>query len=258
MRSSGGVGDAASPIGECPIFIHRTHYYALSYVYVDKGIGNKQRIESKNAPRGKQNHVLNVMHNHNSRNPLYVYIHGRTTALNFTLLLLLGLSLNLLLQLTLRLALQLVGTTNSDVLRTEITEQMLENILNQPAATVVEDHQNGQGNLELIGERHKAQLLVQLGDELGGAGECDTGGGDETPVHGLVLADGLAEGTALVIDREGGDLLDQLEEVDGAVQERRLKLAFEIDIAIPSMCGLVSVLDMGELGQRTARAYRHS
>ena len=46
----------------------------------------------------------------------------------------------------------------------------------------------------------------------------------------LVLANGLAEGTALVVDRESGDLLDELEEVDGAVEEGRLEFAFEIDV----------------------------
>lgn len=41
-------------------------------------------------------------------------------------------------------------------------------------------------------------------------------------------------------------MLDQLEEVDGAVQERRLKLALEIDIAISSMDVLVSVIERGD------------
>lgn len=138
----------------------------------------------------------------------------------------------MLLQLTVRLTLKLVGTTKSNVLGTEVTEQVLENVLNQPAATVVENHQHSQSHLELIGEGNEAQLLIQLGDEFGGAGECNTRGGDETPVHALVLADGFAEGTTLVVDREGGDLLDQLKEVDGTVQEGRLKLALEINIGI--------------------------
>jgi len=34
----------------------------------------------------------------------------------------------------------------------------------------------------------------------------------------------------LVVDCEGGDLLDELQEVDGAVEERRLELAFEVDV----------------------------
>lgn len=157
--------------------------------------------------------------------------------LNLPLLLLLSLSLNLLLQLAVRLTLELIRTTNSDILRAEVTEQMLKDILNNPAATVVKDHEDGESHLELVGERHEAQLLVKLGDELGGAGERYTGGGDETPVHGFVLTDGLAEWATLVVDREGGDLLDQLEEVDGAVQEGRLKLALEIDVGIsPVVC----------------------
>jgi hypothetical protein len=169
---------------------------------------------------------------------LYVYRNEKKILnLNLPLLLLLSLSLNLLQQFTVRLALELIRTTNSDILRTEVTEQVLKNILNDPAATVVEDHEDGEGHLELVGEGHEAQLLIQLGDELGGTGECYTGSGDKAPVHGLVLADRLAEGTALVVDREGGDLLDQLEEIDGAVQEGRLKLALEIDVGIsPVIC----------------------
>ncbi len=34
----------------------------------------------------------------------------------------------------------------------------------------------------------------------------------------------------MVVDCEGGDLLDELQEVDGAVEERRLELAFEVDV----------------------------
>ena len=34
----------------------------------------------------------------------------------------------------------------------------------------------------------------------------------------------------MVVDGEGGDLLDQLEEVDGAVEERGLEFAFEVDV----------------------------
>lgn len=170
---------------------------------------------------------------------MYTDTNLQTTKLNLSFQLLLSLSIDLLLQLTVRLALKLVGTTKSNVLRTEVTEEVLENILNQPAATVIEDHQHGQSHLELIGEGNKAQLLIQLRNELGGAGECNTRCGDKTPVHALVLADRLAEGTTLVVDREGGDLLDQLKEVDGTVQEGRLKLALQVNIGI-SPVGCVS------------------
>lgn len=170
-----------------------------------------------------------------SKNPtttlsIYTDTSLQTTKLNLSLLLLLSLSFNLLMQLACLLALKLVGTTDGNVLGTEVTEEVLEDVFNQPAATVVKDHQHSQGHLELVGEGHETQLLVQLGDELGGAGECDRRGANKTPVHRLVLANRLTEGTALVVDREGGDLLDQLEEVDGTVQEGGLKLALEINI----------------------------
>lgn len=159
------------------------------------------------------------------------YMHqSSTTDLNTSLLLLRSLSLGFLLSLALSLPLQLVRTTDSDILRTEVTEQLLEHILNQPATSVVEDHENSQSDLELVAEGNQAQLLVDLGNELGGTRESNTGCGNKTPVHGLVLADGLPERTALVVDREGRDLLDQLEQVDGAVKQRGLELALEVYI----------------------------
>lgn len=151
-------------------------------------------------------------------------------SLNLSLLLLLSLCLHLLLQLAIRLALELVRATNGNVLGTEVTEEVLEDVLDEPATTVIEDHEHGEGHLEISGERNQAQLLVQLGDELGSTGERDTGGSDETPVHSLVLTNRLAEGTALVVDREGGDLLDQLEKVDSTVQEGGFEFALKIDI----------------------------
>jgi len=43
----------------------------------------------------------------------------------------------------------------------------------------------------------------------------------------------------LVVDCEGGDLLDQLEEIDGAVEERRGELALEVNIWIATGIMLV-------------------
>ena len=40
------------------------------------------------------------------------------------------------------------------------------------------------------------------------------------------------EGTALVVDCEGGDLLDELEEVNGRVEERGLEFAFQVDVGV--------------------------
>lgn len=157
------------------------------------------------------------------------------TPLDLPLLLLLSLSLNLLLQLAIRLTLKLIRTTNSNILRTEVTEEVLKHVLNEPATTVIEDHEHGESHLKLVRERNETELLVEFGDELCRAGECYTGSGNQTPVHGLVLANGFTERTALIVDREGGNLLDQLEEVDGAVQEGRLELALEVDVGVSSV-----------------------
>jgi hypothetical protein len=141
---------------------------------------------------------------------------------------------NLLLFLLLALELngKLVRTSDGNVLGTEVAEHMLEHLLDNPAATVVEDHDGGHGNLEFGGERNKLQLLVDFRNELGSAGECDSSDHDDTVVHALVLLDGLTERTTLVVDGKGGDLLDQLKKVDGGVEKRRFKLALEIDVGL--------------------------
>lgn len=139
-------------------------------------------------------------------------------------------NLILFLLLALRLNGKLIRTSDSNVLGTEVTEQLLEHLLNDPAATVIENHNGSHGNLELRGEGDKLQLLVDLGHELGCAGECNSSNHDNTVVHALVLLDGLTERTTLVIDGEGGDLLDKLQEVDGRVEKRGLEFTLKINI----------------------------
>lgn len=141
--------------------------------------------------------------------------------------------------LPLHLPRKLIRPPDRNILGSEVTEQPLQHVLDEPASSVVSDHKQGEGDLELGRERNEAQLLVQLGNEFCGAGKSHSGGRDETPVHGLILADGFAEGAALVVDGEGGDLLDQLEKVDGAVEEGGLEFAFEVDFSFASAIQLV-------------------
>lgn len=132
--------------------------------------------------------------------------------------------------LALHLALQLIGPADSDVFGPEVTEQVLQHVFNDPATGVVNDHQHSQCNLELGAEWNEAHLLIQFRNELSGTGEGNARCGNQAPVHRLVLADRLSEGSALVVDGESGDLLDKLEEVDGAVEERWLEFTLQIDI----------------------------
>lgn len=141
--------------------------------------------------------------------------------------------LKCLLVLALTFPLELVRTAFSNVLGSEITEERLENVLDYPTTTVVECHQNGQSDLELVAERDKAKLFVQLWNELSCARECNTGRGNQSPVHGPVFANRLSEWTALVVDGKCRNLLDELEEVNGAVEERWLELALQVDIRFP-------------------------
>lgn len=124
---------------------------------------------------------------------------------------------------------KLIGTPLGDILRLVVREKSLESLLDDPATDVIQDHDRAHGDLKLGVERHEAELLVDLRDELGGAAESDAGDHEDAVVHALVFPDGLAEGTALVVDGEGRDLLDELQEVNGAVEERGLELALEVD-----------------------------
>lgn len=106
---------------------------------------------------------------------------------------------------------------------------MLEYCFHQITPDEIDNHDGGHDDFELGGEGNHFQLLVDFRDEFRGAGECDARDEQEAPVHAAVFADALAEGPALVVDGEGGYLLDELEEVDGAVEEGGLEFAFEID-----------------------------
>jgi len=50
----------------------------------------------------------------------------------------------------------------------------------------------------------------------------------------------------LVIDGEGGDLLDQLQEVDGAVEEGRLEFTFEVDVLFTGLDLLDVIREVNE------------
>ena len=127
---------------------------------------------------------------------------------------------------------ELIRPPDGDVLGSEVAKGPLEALFDNVAPDVVQHHHRRHGQLEGVGELDQLELLVDLRDELGGAGEGDAGDEHQAPVHAAVLADPLAERAALVVDREGGDLLDELQEVDGAVQERRLEFAFEVDFLL--------------------------
>jgi hypothetical protein len=129
--------------------------------------------------------------------------------------------LNLLLFLLLARILdrKLIGTSDGNVLGAEVTEHVLQHLFNYPTATVIKDHDAGHGNLELGCERDQLELLVDFRNKFGSAREGDAGNHDDSVVHALVLLDRLAERTALVVDGKGGDLLNQLQEVDGRVEK---------------------------------------
>lgn len=89
-------------------------------------------------------------------------------------------------------------------------------------------------------------MLVDFRDELSGAGESDRGDEDDAVVHPSILLDRLPEWAALVVDCECRDLLDQLQEVDGRVEQRRLELAFEVDFGLFRLGALDVLRDVDE------------
>lgn len=160
--------------------------------------------------------------------------------LHFFLLILLGL-LDLL---ALHLALELIGPALGNVARAEVGEEVLEELLDDEAGDVVDDHDGRHLVLELVGEGDELHLGVDVRDELHGAGKGEARDADDAVEHALVLREGFAEGAALVVDGEGGDLLDELEEVDGGVEEGGGELGLEIDVVaaaagvlVTEMCG---------------------
>ena len=116
-----------------------------------------------------------------------------------------------------------------NILRLVIREKHLQRLLNNPTPRIIQNHNGTHRNLKLKSKRHQTKLLVDLRHKLGSTAESDTGDHEDAVVHALVLLDGLAEGAALVVDGEGRDLLDELQQVDGAVEERGLELALEVD-----------------------------
>jgi hypothetical protein len=142
------------------------------------------------------------------------------------------------------LRLQLVRPPDRDILGPVIAKRPLERLLDDEAPDVIQDHDGRHREPEGVGELDEAELRVELGDELGRAGESHAGDEDDAPVHAAVFADAFAEGPALVVDGEGRDLLDELQQVDGAVQERGLEVAFEVDIGFSGFDPLHVVRDI--------------
>jgi hypothetical protein len=119
----------------------------------------------------------------------------------------------------------LIRSPDCDILRPVIAKRILQHLLDNPAPSKIQNHKNRHRRLEFAREGHETHLFVHLGDEFRRAGEGNEAYGDETPVHAAVFADRFAEGTPLVVDSEGGNLLNKLEEIDGTVKEGRLEVA---------------------------------
>lgn len=128
------------------------------------------------------------------------------------------------------LALVLVLSANGNVPRLEIAEELLQDDLDRVAPDKIEHHDDCQGGAEFVGKVHEHHFLVELRNELGRTGECNGSDTNDTPEHALVLRDGLTERTALVVDGESRDLLNELQKVDGSVEKRGAELCFQIDV----------------------------
>lgn len=115
---------------------------------------------------------------------------------------------------------------------------MLQHDFNDVATYEVNNHKTRHDELEFRAKGHELQLLVDLRDELRRAGESYARNEDDTPIHAAVLADTLSKGATLIIDSEGRDLLDELEQVDSAVEKGGFEFAFEIDLFRAGFDGL--------------------
>lgn len=128
------------------------------------------------------------------------------------------------------LPLELLGTSLGDITRAVVAEELLETNLNDPASGVINDHDGGHVGLELIREGDELHALVDVGEELESTGKGQTRDTKNTVEHSLVLGKRLTEGTTLVVDGEGRNLLDELEEVDSRVKQRGGELGLKINI----------------------------
>jgi hypothetical protein len=90
------------------------------------------------------------------------------------------------------------------------------------------------------------QPAVELGHEVRRAGVGDSSSANKAVVEVLVLADTLAEGPALIVDRERGDLLGQSKEIDGGIKQTWLELGVEVDRAFTSIFWLACSIEEDE------------
>jgi hypothetical protein len=169
-----------------------------------------------------------------------------SSSLHLCLFILLPLRLNLRHRLPLLLPLQLIGPSNRNVLGLVVRKEVLQALLDDVTRHEVESHDARNHNLEVAGKRNELELLVKLRNEFGGAREGDTGDRYESPVHALVLTDRLAEGSALVVDGKSRDLLDELQEVDCRVEQRRLKVLLQIRVGVLGFNALDVLADVDE------------
>lgn len=163
---------------------------------------------------------------------LYLHLEPQSPCLLLELLVLLLLRDPLFFGFARILLLVLFWSSKRDILGLVVPEQFLKPLLDDPASAEVEKHDRRDHPLEVAGEWNKLELSVELGNELSRAGEGDTGDGDESPVHALVLANRLAERSTLVVDGKSRDLLNELQEVDGRVEQRGLKIFLKIRVGV--------------------------
>lgn len=124
---------------------------------------------------------------------------------------------------------QLIRSPFSNVFRPVITENCFEDLLHHPTTQEVNDHDHCERTFELSSKWHQFQLLVDLRHEFCGTTECYSSHEYNAPVHAFVLSNALPEWPPLVVNSEGRDLLNELQEVDSAVEKRGLKFTFKID-----------------------------
>ena len=106
------------------------------------------------------------------------------------------------------LAPNLILSPDGNILGSKIAKGRLQHLLHNPTTYIIHNHDGRHRDLEIPGERHQAQFLIDFRDEFRGAGKRDSGDEDKAPVHAAVFSDSLAERAALVVDGKGGDLLD--------------------------------------------------
>jgi hypothetical protein len=95
--------------------------------------------------------------------------------------------LSLLILNSLLLSRQLIRSSDRNVLWFVVAECGLQHLFDNITTEIIDDHGDGHSCLEFGSEGYETHLLIDLGDEFGGARESNRGNTNDSPIHASVF-----------------------------------------------------------------------